>query len=50
MPLSITVTCLYAITFIFVTFLAPAVLVWAQKYKKYALFRPYQDQMLMDIQ
>ena len=34
MPLSITVTCLYAITFVFVTFLAPAVLVWAQKYKK----------------
>jgi len=32
-PLSWTVTCIFFITFIFVTFLAPAFLVWAQKFK-----------------
>ena len=50
MPLSVTVTCLYAITFIFVTFLAPAVLVWAQKYKKYLPFIFLQYQTLTNAQ
>ncbi|KAF8077704.1 phosphatidylinositol N-acetylglucosaminyltransferase subunit C [Lyophyllum atratum] len=32
-PLSWTITCIFFITLIFVTFLAPAFLVWAQKFK-----------------
>jgi len=35
--LSTTVSYIYAATLVFVTFIAPGVLVWAQKYKKYAL-------------
>lgn len=35
--LSATVSCIYAVTLVLVTFIAPGVLVWAQKYKKYAL-------------
>jgi phosphatidylinositol glycan class C protein len=38
-PLSTTILYLYAATLIFVTFVAPGVLVWAQKYKKYAVTR-----------
>jgi hypothetical protein len=34
--LSATVSYIYAVTLILVTFVAPGVLVWAQKYKKYA--------------
>ena len=34
-PLSITVASVYSAVFIFVTFLAPGILVWAQRYKKY---------------
>ncbi len=33
-PLSITAAYLYAFCFIFVTFVAPGMLVWAQRYKK----------------
>lgn len=36
-PISSTAAYLYAGVFTSVTFLAPAVLVWAQRYKKYAL-------------
>ncbi|KAI0825144.1 phosphatidylinositol N-acetylglucosaminyltransferase [Trametes gibbosa] len=32
-PLSVTATYLYAVCFIFVTFVAPGILVWAQRYK-----------------
>ena len=35
--LSATVSCIYGATLVIVTFVAPGVLVWAQKYKKYAL-------------
>lgn len=33
--LSWTITCIFSVSLVFITFLAPAVLVWAQKHKKY---------------
>jgi phosphatidylinositol glycan class C protein len=36
--LSATISYLYATTLIFVTLVAPGVLVWAQKYKKYVIY------------
>jgi hypothetical protein len=36
-PLSAAVSCIYAATLVAVTFVAPGVLMWAQKYKKCAL-------------
>lgn len=41
-PLSATATYLYAFSFIFVTFVAPAMLVWAQRYKKCVRSCPYR--------
>lgn len=47
-PLSITAAYLYAFCFIFVTFVAPGMLVWAQRYKKYVIYAFHDEHVLED--